>query len=109
MATIPSISVRANNLYSNGFIEVYEGDEVSLLRQRLVISPDDNDKWHTVKHLDELTALAEKYYAGFIQDACKYWWIIADANDIYDPMDLTDYIGKDILIPDFLKVKLSLP
>lgn len=55
---------------------------------------------HLVKEGDELTALAYQYYSTQVQDASKYWHVIARDNDIENPIDLSDLIGQRIRIPD---------
>lgn len=103
------IEVRDNNLYSNGFIYVYpDDDELELLRPLLNIEAAEEDEWHTVTESDRLDKLAWKFYKNVVSDASKYWWIIADANNIYNPLDLSELVGKSILIPDILRIRLML-
>lgn len=102
-----SIEVRDNNLYANGYINSYpDDDELELLRSLLVIEPKEEDEWHTVVYNDRIDILAWKYYGTVVTDASKYWWVIADANNIYNPLDLSELIGKKILIPNILRVRL---
>lgn len=101
------MELRDNNLYVNGEIIVFleDGEEI-LTRELLVIEPKVEDKYHTVVDNDYLDKLADEYYSDFVSDASKYWWVIADANNIYDPTDISDLVGTDILIPDILRVRL---
>lgn len=103
------LELRDNNLYVNGYINNYPSDgELELLRPLLIIEPTELDEWHTVVDNDELTRLAWRYYKGRVTDASKYWWVIADANNIYNPLDLTELVGTKILIPDILRIRLQL-
>lgn len=103
------IEVRDNNLYVNGSVVVFpaEGEQI-LQRDVLTIVPKNNDKYHTVTVFDRIDILAYKYYSPFVEDASKYWWVIADANNIMNPLDLSEYVGQRLLIPDILRVRLLL-
>lgn len=102
------ITVRDNNLYANGYIiDFGDGDSI-LEREPLVIEAQNDDKYHTVKTEDRIDVLAWRNYKNAVADAGKYYWVIADANNIDHPLDLEDLIGTDILIPDILRVRLLL-
>lgn len=106
---VDPIILRDNNLYAGGYVNVYDADnEAELLRDILVIDGKEEDIWHTVTYGDSLWKLAWKYYSLYVSDSSKLWFVIADANDIYDPMDLSEFIGRDILIPNYLRVRLLL-
>lgn len=101
--------LRENNLYRNGYlVELDNTDEVLLLRDTITIDDSAKNQYHVLKNLDRLDLLAYKYYGNIVEDASKYWWIIADANDIQNPLDLTEFVGTQIIIPDILKVLISL-
>jgi hypothetical protein len=103
------LELRLNNLYVNGYIvEFPEDQEEALYRDRLVIDKDINDQYHTVVEGDRLDLLAYQYYRFDVPDASKNWWIIADANSIFNPFDLSEFIGKDLLIPNIQRVILML-
>ena len=103
------VELRENNLYRNGEIVSFEdtGEEL-LLREPLVIIPSEQDEYYLVKALDRLDLIASKKYGKYVPDASKYWWVIADANGIQEPLDLSEYLGKQILIPNILNVLLQL-
>lgn len=103
-----SETVRDNNLYANGAVIVFDNGEEALYREPLVIEPKNDDKYHTVTTFDMLDALAYKYYSPFVEDASKYWWVIADANNIQNPLELEEYVGKQILVPNILRIRLQL-
>lgn len=101
--------ISSSNLYANGYvIDFSEDGESLLLRDKLVIEPDVNDSYHTVRAGDKLRFIAYDKYKNYDSKAAQLWWAIADANDIFNPLDLTDWIGKDLRIPDYQKVKLLL-
>jgi len=100
MATIPS-----SNLYQNGRIIQFDTGEQILLRDLLTKEDFDNFEYHTVKDDEELTVIAYKFYAAKIKDASKYWWVIADVNNIFNPYDISDLVGKELLIPNILDIK----
>lgn len=52
----------------------------------------ETDQYHTVADYDRIDLLAYKYYGD-----CSYWWIIAEANDISNPLHLET--GKRLRIP----------
>ena len=100
--------LKENNPYSIGYVVDFNETESILVREPLIIKGDETDKYHTVTEFDRIDTLAWKYYRNFVEDASKYWWIIADANNIHNPLDLSDFVGKQILIPDIVRVKLEL-
>jgi hypothetical protein len=95
------------NLYANGAI-VNFGDEQVLIRDLVEIKPLINDRYHTVQKGDRLDMLAYKFYSGLVENPARYWWVIADANFIFDPLDISEYVGQRFLIPDIVRVKLSI-
>lgn len=92
------IQLEKNNLYSNGFIiELEEGE---LLKRNPFTyggnqgGATEGDETHTVVDGDYLWDIAYKYYGD-----SKLWWIIGDANNIYNPFELS--LGVELIIPDF--------
>ena len=100
------LELRGNNLYRNGKLIEVAPDELILLRDRIDIEPTENDSYHTVVKRDRIDLLAYKFYKDIVEDSSKYWWVIADANSIHNPIDLTEFVGTDIRIPDLLNVLL---
>lgn len=96
------------DLYINGFVEEFADGSRYLEREDIIYNGNDTDKIHTVKENDTLTKLAFRYYVNSLNNSPKYWWIIADANDITNPMDISDLIGYDIVIPDPVLFLLNL-
>ncbi len=102
------VELRDNNLFVNGTILDFGGDEQIFVRELLPIKPKNEDKYHVVINGDRLDKLAYSYYNNVVEDSSKYWWVIADANDIFNPLDLSDFIGREILIPDLPRVRLQI-
>jgi len=95
------------DLYSNGIIINFpEGDSI-LQRKKIPYNPKEPDRYHTVVEGDTLTYIAFIFYKDFTANAPKYYKYIADVNNIFNPLDLKSYIGKDIIIPNFGLIKLS--
>lgn len=97
-----------NNLYRNGLIFQFSGGEQLLERDQLVLQGDLEDFYHTVRHEDRLDRIAYRFYKDLVPDSSKYWWVIADANEIENPLDLSEWVGVEILIPNIINVKLEL-
>jgi hypothetical protein len=102
MTTIP-----INNVFSLGRIINFEDKTQILERDKLIISPKTGDNWHTVKTDDRVEQLAWFYYRHFVEGPMYYWFVICDANNITNPLDLSEFIGKEILIPDIMRIKLE--
>lgn len=110
------IEVRPNNLFANGYHVEFPADgEGMLIRDKYKITGDRLDEYHTLVEGQALDQLAWQYYKGQLDDASKYWGVIADANGVHNPFDmsvvdgdgfLVSSVGKDFLIPDIQKVKL---
>lgn len=94
------------DLYYNGFTIVFDNGEQLLERPLIPYESKQPDLYHTVKQGDTITGIAWKYYKDFTNDSTKYWKYIADVNNIQNPLDLTEYLGKNLLIPNFQLIKL---
>jgi hypothetical protein len=103
-----AIELRQNNLYSNAKIYSLTDNEELLLREIIPFKGTVTDTYHTVMQGDRLDLIAWKYYRNQVEDASKYWWLIADANNIIHPLDLSDYVGKELLIPNISKAQLQI-
>lgn len=103
-----SLDLRRNNLYANGSAIYFpKTKEYLLVREILTFTPSTGDKYHIVTDGERLDLLAWRFYKDEVPDPSKYWWAIADANNIYNPFDLSEWVGKNILIPDIQQVKLK--
>ena len=102
------IELRGNNLYRNGEILSFPEGELMLIRDKIQWQRNTDDEYYTLKEWDRLDTLAYKKYQDYVSDPSKFWWIIADANHIHNPLDLRDYVGKEIVIPNILNVLMKL-
>jgi len=89
-----SIKLSESNPFATGFIvEFPEGDSI-LQRKELIYEPSaSKDITHVTTEGDTIYGLAYKYYGDD-----KWWHVIADANQLYNPFDLQ--LGLELLIPD---------
>lgn len=94
--------VEDSNLYQNGVILNFRNGDKLLVRPKIDTTPSRGDRIHTLKKNEELTNIAWRYYKGQVEHPERYWWVIADANDITNPLDLSG-ISK-LLIPDIFEV-----
>lgn len=84
-----------NNPYALGTIEEFTTGNPLLSRNKLVIPKNNLETFYTIKDGDNLTTISFEVY----QDS-KYWWILADANDlvIENPFILTT--GETLRVPN---------
>jgi len=100
-----STDLNTNNLYANGSIVQFENGEQILIRPKFTIDQFTNFDYYTVTQGEELTSIAQRVYGRKVKDPSKYWGVIADVNNIFDPLDLSKLVGTDIYVPDILEVK----
>jgi len=101
--------LRTNNLYAGGTVEEYANGEQALMRELITFELDSVDNiYHILTDLERLDTLAYRYYKNKVQDPSKFWWVIADANEILNPLDLTEVIGSRLVIPDIRKILLQI-
>lgn len=104
---IENIEVRQNNLYQNGELVTFSDNSQALFRKIIEIPTTVEDRYHGLAKEESLDFLAWLYYQDEVEDPSKFWWAIADANDIIDPFDLDSYIGTEIRIPSITQVLLT--
>lgn len=102
MATvqIDPITLRENNPYSLSSIIVLSDGSLVLERTKINYVKSDKDRYFTVIQNDTIWNIAHQAYGD-----SKYWWIIADVNNIEDPIDLEP--GVSLLIPDLVTTQLN--
>lgn len=81
------------NMYYSGYIVA--DTQLWLGREKYTILPKINDRWHTLNKGETIDKISFDKYA-----TSEYWWVICDANGISNPLDLSDFIGTNILIPE---------
>jgi len=103
------LEIKNTDLYITGYIVDFPKDgEGLLLRRKLNLVGSEGDIYHTYVAGERLDQLAWRYYGGQIDNASKLWWVIADANNIFNPFEMDDYVGKPLLVPDIQKVLLQI-
>lgn len=83
------------DLYTNAIINNYEEGQPTLDRQRFSYKVSKDDKVYNIKQGDTLQSIAHKFYGN-----SKYWYVIADVNEILNPLLLN--IGEQLIIPKIL-------
>lgn len=107
---VSSLQVKEHNMYRTGYLETFPNDmEQLLLRELLNPIPFLLDEVYEVEEGDTLRSIAHKKYNNQVEGlGGNYWWVIADVNRVYNPLDLSEYIGKKIIIPDISRVRAVL-
>lgn len=103
------MNTHINDLYAFGKILQFPDNSILV---RTILSFDQKDQtnaqFYTVKDNDSLDNIAYKYYSKYTEKSELLWYVIADANNIYNPLDLSKYVGKEIMIPNFFELQLKL-
>lgn len=102
------LTLTGNNVYRNGKALRFDNGENLLVRQPLAIQGSEEDNYYTVKEGDSLLLIAYNHYRSRVKSGERYWWIIADANNIENPLDIEHLVGQEILVPNILSVLLEL-
>lgn len=92
-------NLQTTDLYVDAFIINYEEGDRSLQRRPIVHREDIGDQYHTVKLTDTITSISYQYYKKPL-----YWYLIADANEIINPLDLE--LGQTLIIPNLERYEL---
>lgn len=103
-----TVELPTNNLYVTGKLLRLSATEVVLSRRKISLNYNIKDSYYLVKETDRLDTISYKYYSSFHPDAGKLWWVIADVNNINNPLDISELVGKTIVVPDFSRVKLAI-
>lgn len=80
------------DLYTDSYIINYKEGDKSLERRSVEHINDIDDKFYVVREGDTLSSIAYEFYKK-----PNYWFIIADVNEIINPLEIN--IGDEILIP----------
>lgn len=108
MAELLGLRIRKFNMFQTGKIYDFpdEGEKL-LLRDKIDYTPSIFDASYSVKTNDTIWGIAYYHYRDKVQYPSRYWWVIADANDIYNPYNISDLIGSKIIIPDIASILLT--
>jgi len=102
------LELRETNLYATGRIITFPDGTQILEREFIDYEPEEDDIYYTVKQNDMLDEIAYNHYFEVIEpaQASKLWWVLADANNVINPLDITDFIGQEIVIPNITRFLL---
>ena len=102
------LELRETNLYAAGRLITFPDGTQVLEREFIDYEPTEDDVYHTVKQGDELDEIAFDRYQEVIDPplASKLWWVLADANVIENPLDISNLVGVDIVIPNITRFLL---
>ena len=108
ISDITPIKLSQSNPFSNGEQIVFNDGEGILRRTPIDYTPKEKDNYHTIQAEDNLYKIAWMWYKDEEDIPSRWWWAIAEANSeiIFNPLDLSDLIGTEILIPNLTNFKL---
>lgn len=89
-----TLNLNPDSLHSDGYIIPLDDGKFLLKRDKIQYKPVvSKDRIHIVRQGDNLWDLSFLYYKN-----SKKWKLIADANNIFNPLELI--IGTSLIIPD---------
>jgi hypothetical protein len=92
--------LRDDNPYYNGTVFEFDDGSLSLDRTPLVYEKSENDRYYTIGEGESLDGISNQAYFN-----SKLWWMIADINEVFFPLDLS--IGETFVIPDYNKAQIA--
>ena len=92
-----NIRLRKDNPFSTGVVTSYATGNPVLKRKPIIYMGSELDELYVVKNNDNLFSIARDKYQN-----SRWWWLIADANNLINPLELQ--IGQILLIPHFLTI-----
>lgn len=101
-----TLKLREENLYSTGRITTFDDGTQELDQGDFSIVGTQNDFYLTPSQGQRLDSIAYDQYKDTVPNPGKRWWVIALANDVENPLDDTEFIGKEIVVPNILDFKL---
>lgn len=93
-------TLRNDNPYSTGSVFIFPDNSLSLDRELLVYVKSQNDRYYTIGDGDTLWNISYQAYGS-----SKYWWVIADVNNLFGAFDLNT--GDTLLIPDLNTIQAN--
>lgn len=107
-----ALQLKRSDLYQNGRVIEFANGEQLLIRNTLPVKQDLGDSYVSPKEDDQLPLLAFNGYVDLVENANQYWWLLADRNNVFDPLQvnlvddsaaLTQIEDTEIVIPNILK------
>lgn len=102
-----SITVQAYSPFITGQIVRFDDGTTELDFGDVNIVRTKNDAYVTPEGGDDLFQIAFDSYKDVIDDAGKYYWLIATANDIDNPLDPEEFTGRELIVPYMIDFKLN--
>lgn len=99
---VTRILLDAADMYAGGSQIVFTSGEGKLQRTKTIYEGREGDNYHTVKYGEVITGIAYKFYKNKVERPSRYWYIIADANNIQNPLDLSSLVSVEIVVPDII-------
>ncbi len=93
-----------NPYQQNRIYELENGEELQI-RQALLWAEQEGDRTYTLSKGDELDLIVYQYYKGKVENPERYWWLIAEVNQIENPLDISALVGTTLTIPDVLALQ----
>lgn len=103
-----SIKVKDSDLYQNGRIIELGGGEEMLIRETLAVKQELGDSYIKPKEGDNLNLLGYFAYKDVVKNANQYWWLIADRNNFFNPLQCTVVVGDGDVVP-MQDIEIALP
>ena len=95
------MEINQDNPFITGFVFQYTEGDFSLEREKLKYIQSENDELHQVTKWDTLSDISYDKYGS-----SKWWWVIADINNVFDPFDLSPH--TNLILPDINPIKADL-
>ena len=107
-----ALQLKRSDLYQNGKVIEFDNGEQLLIRDTLPVKQELGDSYVSPKDGGQLPLQAFAAYADLVENANQYWWLLADRNNVFDPLEvnlvddnaeLTEIQDTEIVIPNILK------
>lgn len=108
-----ALELKPSDLYQNGRVIDLGGGEELLIRETLSVKQESGDNYFNPTPDDRLPLLAFRAYERSVENANQYWWLIADRNNVFNPLNPDVITGDgdlielsdvgDIVIPNLLR------
>jgi len=102
-----ALQLTEDNPYFNATVVSFPDGTQYLEREELDYQPQQTDDYHRVTFGETPNQIAYKRYNQFEPIyAGRYWHFICDVNGIVNPLDLSSYVGTEIVVPSYPLARL---
>ena len=103
------VELRENNRFAGGVIETFADNTQELIAQSYTtaINAIKDYQLKDVVIGNEISCITYEMYKNAVEDASKFWWLIAEANDIDKAWELDNLAGESLRVPDVIQFKLN--